>query len=144
MSLKKILLIGLLLGVGFSAWNWIATLLNPFAEDSLDALAIFYGPMFTLWGIAGFVAAHRTGRNQSCLRWGLARRRRSLLFSTLCFCVRCLTRKPNGWRWSPRRYGANGSKCALPLTLISFPGATKTPSSSRLPRGLEALSAWWA
>jgi hypothetical protein len=55
-------LLGLLLGVGFGLWNLIATRLDPLAEDTPIALLIFYGPMFAIWGLAGFVASRRTGR----------------------------------------------------------------------------------
>jgi hypothetical protein len=60
--MKKILSLGLLLGGGFGLWNLIATLLDPLAEDSPTALLIFYGPMFVIWGLAGFGAYRRTGR----------------------------------------------------------------------------------
>jgi hypothetical protein len=36
--------------------------LDPQADDDLIPLLAFYGPMFTIWGIAGFGAARRTGR----------------------------------------------------------------------------------
>lgn len=56
------LLLGLLLGVVFGLWNFIATQLDPFAEDTIPALLAFYGPMFAIWGFAGFRAARRSGR----------------------------------------------------------------------------------
>jgi hypothetical protein len=52
---------GVVLGVAFGTWNVIATRLDPLAEDTVGALLLFYGPMFTLWGIAGFRASRRTG-----------------------------------------------------------------------------------
>jgi hypothetical protein len=54
-------LLGLILGAGFGAWNLIATRLNALAEDDLLPLLWFYGPMFTIWGVAGFGAARRSG-----------------------------------------------------------------------------------
>jgi hypothetical protein len=54
--------LGLLLGVIFSLWNLTATRLNPLAEDTVAALLMFYGPMFTIWGLAAFAATRRTGR----------------------------------------------------------------------------------
>jgi hypothetical protein len=54
--------LGLLLGAAFGLWNLIATQLNPLAEDTPIALLVFYGPMFALWGLAGFAASRRTGR----------------------------------------------------------------------------------
>jgi hypothetical protein len=54
--------LGLLLGAGFGLWNLIATRLDPLAEDTPIALLVFYGPMFAIWGLAGFGASRRTGR----------------------------------------------------------------------------------
>jgi hypothetical protein len=55
-------LLGSILGAVFGLWNLVATRLNPLADDDLVPLLVFYGPMFTIWGIAGFGAARRTGR----------------------------------------------------------------------------------
>jgi hypothetical protein len=54
--------LGLLLGAGFGVWNLIATRRDPLAEDTAAALLVFYGPMFAIWGLAGWRAARRTGR----------------------------------------------------------------------------------
>jgi hypothetical protein len=54
--------LGLLLGAVFGIGNLIATSLDPLGEDSPMALLLFYGPMFAMWGLAGFWAARRTGR----------------------------------------------------------------------------------
>jgi hypothetical protein len=54
--------LGLLLGAAFGVWNLIATHFDPVAEDTPTALLVFYGPMFTIWGLAGFAASRRTGR----------------------------------------------------------------------------------
>jgi hypothetical protein len=56
----QVLLTGLGLGVVFSTWNVIAARMSPLADDSAAALLMFYGPMFTAWGLVGFVAARRT------------------------------------------------------------------------------------
>ena len=40
----------------------IVTLLYPLAEDDGGMLLLFYGPMFFIWGLAGFIVARRTGR----------------------------------------------------------------------------------
>jgi len=61
-QMKRILVLGLLLGVVFGLWNFIAARLDPLAEDTLSALLVFYGPMFAMWGLVGFVTARRTGR----------------------------------------------------------------------------------
>jgi hypothetical protein len=55
-------LLGVLVGGGFGGWNLIETRLNPLSDDTPMALLAFYGPMFTIWGIAGFWASRRTGR----------------------------------------------------------------------------------
>jgi hypothetical protein len=60
--LRNPVLFGLLAGAAFGLWDLIATRLHPVAEDTAVALLKFYGPMFTLWGFAGFRAARRTGR----------------------------------------------------------------------------------
>ena len=62
--------LGLLLGAAFGVWNLISTRLDPLAEDTPIALLIFYGPMFASWGLAGFVAARRTGRLLDGVRVG--------------------------------------------------------------------------
>ena len=61
-QIRRILALGLLLGAGFGLWNLIATRVDPLAEDSPIALLGFYGPMFAIWGLAGFGASRRTGR----------------------------------------------------------------------------------
>ena len=55
-------LLGLSLGVVFGLWNLIATQLDPLADDSSIALLEFYGPMFAVWGLAGWTASRRSGR----------------------------------------------------------------------------------
>jgi hypothetical protein len=62
--------LGLALGTGFGLWNLMASLLDPQAEDTPLALLKFYGPMFTAWGLAGFVSSGRTGRILSGIRVG--------------------------------------------------------------------------
>src|SRR5262249_61141881 len=59
-----------LLGAGFGLWNLIVTGLDPLAEDSPVALLVFYGPMFTVWGLAGFGASRRTGRLRDAVKVG--------------------------------------------------------------------------
>lgn len=54
--------LGLVLGVLFGLWNLIATRLDPLAEDTIPALLVFYGPMFAVWGFAGFRACRQSGR----------------------------------------------------------------------------------
>jgi hypothetical protein len=54
--------LGAALGLLFSAWNLLVTVLAPLVEDSPLALLGFYGPMFAMWGVAGFAAYRRSGR----------------------------------------------------------------------------------
>jgi hypothetical protein len=60
--MRRFVILGLVLGASFGLWDLIVTLLDPLAEDDPRALLLFYGPMFAIWGLAGFVAARRTGR----------------------------------------------------------------------------------
>jgi hypothetical protein len=59
-----------LVGAAFGVWNLIATWLDPLAEDTPIALLIFYGPMFVIWGLAGFAASRRTRRLLDGVRVG--------------------------------------------------------------------------
>ena len=68
--MRKAATLGLASGTGFGLWNLIATQLNPLADDDLLPLLTFYGPMFTIWGIAGFAAARRTGRMLDAVKVG--------------------------------------------------------------------------
>ena len=54
--------LGLLLGVAFGLLNLISTQVDPYAEDTIPALLVFYGPMFAIWGFAGFRASRRSSR----------------------------------------------------------------------------------
>lgn len=54
--------LGILLGVAFGVLNLISTQVDPYAEDTIPALFVFYGPMFAIWGFAGFRASRRSGR----------------------------------------------------------------------------------
>jgi len=68
--MRRILALGLLLGVGFGLWNLITTRLDPLAEDTPIAPLVFYGPMFAMWGLTGFGAARRTGRLLDAVKVG--------------------------------------------------------------------------
>jgi hypothetical protein len=63
-------LLGVLVGAAFGLWNLIVTWLDPLAEDTPFALLIFYGPMFAIWGLAGFAASRRTGQLLDGVRVG--------------------------------------------------------------------------
>lgn len=62
MSFADDLVLGVVVGIAFGIWNLIATYLDPLADDTPLALLIFYGPMFTAWGYAGFGAKQRSSR----------------------------------------------------------------------------------
>ena len=68
--MRKAAALGLVLGAGFGLWNLIATQLDPLAEDDLIPLLAFYGPMFTIWGLAAYKACRRTGRLWDALEVG--------------------------------------------------------------------------
>ena len=69
-SQRYLLYFGMILGAVFGLWNLLATWFDPLAEDSPAALLVFYGPMFTIWGIAGFVVSRRSGRALDGFRAG--------------------------------------------------------------------------
>jgi hypothetical protein len=71
LSLVDSVTFGLVLGVAFGAWNLIFTFLAPLAEDTVPALLSFYGPMFVMWGAAGFAARRRTGRFVDAIKAGM-------------------------------------------------------------------------
>jgi hypothetical protein len=60
--LTRPVLLGLALGSVFGIGNLIATQLDPLSDDSPGALLLFYGTMFAVWGVVGFVATRWTGR----------------------------------------------------------------------------------
>ena len=53
--------VGILIGLLFGSWNVLYSWLSPLAEDTPSALLAFYGPMFSVWAVAAFLAARRTG-----------------------------------------------------------------------------------
>ena len=63
-------MLGAVLGAVFGAWNLVVTRLAPLVEDTPIALASFYGPMFAIWGLAGFAACRRTGRLMDAVKVG--------------------------------------------------------------------------
>jgi hypothetical protein len=56
------LLVGFIVGLAFGSANLLVTWLDPLADDTPGALLLFYGPMFFIWAVASFRAAHRSGR----------------------------------------------------------------------------------
>ena len=66
---KQFALAGAGVGLAFGCWNLLAFWLNPL-DDSVAGMLIVYGPMFTSWAAAGFIAARRTGRLTDALAAG--------------------------------------------------------------------------
>ena len=67
---RSAVLFGLAVGAAFGLWNLITTWVDPLAEDTPNALLIFYGPMFATWGLAGLAASRRTGRVSDGIKVG--------------------------------------------------------------------------
>ena len=59
---KSPVVLGTLLGAIFGVWDILVTAVDPLANDTPAALLMFYGPMFTAWGLAGFAATWRSGQ----------------------------------------------------------------------------------
>jgi hypothetical protein len=70
--IKRIVVLGLAVGLIFGLVNLLMSWLFPLAEDTPGALLRFYGPMFFVWALASFRAALRTGRLLSGITTGLA------------------------------------------------------------------------
>src|SRR4029450_1115565 len=66
---KRFALVGCALGLALGSWNLIAFWLNPL-DDSGAGMLVVYAPMFVGWGVAGFVAARRTGRLTDAVKAG--------------------------------------------------------------------------
>jgi hypothetical protein len=67
---KRWMVFGAALGAAFGIWDLIATARDPLADDSPGALLTFYGPMFAIWTLAGFIAAKRRARLTDGLKAG--------------------------------------------------------------------------
>jgi hypothetical protein len=111
--MKRILALGLLLGACFGLWNYIASQLDPLAEDTIPVLLAFYGPMFATWGLAGFRASRRTGRFLDGVTVGAAVALVTFVVYTLVVIVRVnlfldtMTRRPD-WQNLMQRFQASG------------------------------------
>ena len=62
--------VGVGVGVMCSALALISTAIDPLADDSVPAVALFYLPMFSAWGFVGASAYARKGRLASALASG--------------------------------------------------------------------------
>jgi hypothetical protein len=111
--MKRILALGVLLGAGFGLWNLIATQLDPVAEDTPLALLVFYGPMFAVWGLAGFGASRQAGRPLDGVKVGAAVAFVTFVVYTFSVIVRvnlfldAMTQRPD-WQNLVARFQASG------------------------------------
>ena len=74
------LALGVIAGLLFGATNLLITWRYPLADDTPEALLVFYGPMFLLWVFAAFRATRRSGRFVSGITTGA-------LVALATFCV---------------------------------------------------------
>ena len=108
------LLTGLGLGAVFSTWNVIAARLSPLADDSAAALLMFYGPMFTAWGLVGFIATRRTTRLSTGVKTAAAVACVTFVVFTVAVIIRVnlsldtVSQRPD-WQNLVARFRASGS-----------------------------------
>lgn len=107
------LAVGLVLGVVFSVLNVISAYVAPLADDSLTAIAAFYGPMFLTWGLAGFAAARHSGKPLVGLKTGALVAFGTFVVLTIVVIVRVnlslhlMTQRPD-WQNLIARFNASG------------------------------------
>lgn len=107
------LAVGLVLGVVFSVLNVISAYVAPLADDSLAAVAAFYGPMFLAWGLAGFAAARNSGKPLVGLKTGALVAFGTFVVLTIVVIVRVnlslplMTQRPD-WQNLIARFKASG------------------------------------
>jgi len=70
LSLVPGVMLGVAVGVVFTAINLVVSVIAPLLDDSPMTLLGFYGPMFLIWGVAGYLAYRRTGRLVQALTVG--------------------------------------------------------------------------
>ena len=127
---ERLVLLGVLLGVGFGIWNLISSLLDPLAEDTIPALLIFYGPMFATWGATAFAASRRTGRVTDGIKAGAIVAFVTFLVFDLMVILRVnlfletLTGRMD-WQNLTMRFQASGSDNLR--TFINYHYATQAP-----------------
>ena len=107
------LAVGLVLGVVFSVLNVISAYVAPLADDSLTAIAAFYGPMFLAWGLAGFAAARNSRKPLVGLKTGALVAFGTFVVLTIVVIVRVnlslplMTQRPD-WQNLIARFNASG------------------------------------
>lgn len=106
-------MLGLVLGAAFGLWNLVVTVWDPLLDDSPFALLMFYGPMFAIWGFAGYRASRRTGRLVDGIRVGATVAFVTFAVFTLAVIIRvnvfldALAERPD-WENLVRRFQASG------------------------------------
>ena len=130
MATRQLLITGVLVGVGFGLWNLLHSLLWPLADDTIPALLMFYGPMFTIWGAMGFVAARKTGRVVDGLTTAMiVAIVTGIVFDVMMLLrvnifLHALTERPD-WRNLMARYRAGGADNLR--TFINYHYVTEAP-----------------
>ena len=119
------ILLGLTSGVGFGVWNLVGTWMNPLSDDSPVALLEFYGPMFTIWACASFVAARRSSRIWEGVKIGTTVAFVTFLVFDLAVIVRVnlfleALQQRADWQDIMARFQASGSKSLRAFVTYSY------------------------
>ena len=107
------LVVGLTLGAVFSALNVISAYIAPLEDDTLPALAAFYGPMFVAWGVAGFLASRGSERITDGIKAGTLVALATFVVLTIVVIVRVnlslavVSQRPD-WRNLVARFESSG------------------------------------
>lgn len=117
--------VGAIFGIGNLVYSW----LFPLADDTPAALLAFYGPMFSVWAAASFVATRRTGRLLTGVLTGTA-----IAFATFCVYDLLVLARVNlflteltgrsDWQYLMKRFDASGfESLRLFVSLENIKGA---------------------
>ena len=107
------LVVGLALGAVFSVLNVISAYIAPLEDDTLSAIAAFYGPMFVTWGIAGFLATRGSERITDGIKAGTLVALATFIVLTIVVIVRVnlslavVSQRPD-WRNLVARFESSG------------------------------------
>ena len=110
---RDALALGLVLGAVFSVANAISAYIAPLEDDTLPALAAFYGPMFVAWGVAGFLAGRSSGRITDGMKTGTLVALATFVVLTIVVIVRVnlslavVSQRPD-WRSLVARFESSG------------------------------------
>ena len=99
--------------------------MHPLSGDSPLALLEFYGPMFTIWACASFVAARRTGRSWDGVKVGATAAFVTFLVFDLAVIVRVnlfldALRQRADWQDMMARFQASGSESLRAFVTHSY------------------------